>query len=123
VDIGAALVEVRPHPPAEGHHSTLKGAGCEAGNSARDRSDFLVGDGMPLAVSCMRASTILEVSRRDEISPSISGIFSHHSAEYLAHVLSPSPAASWQLVISTTEARLCTSFAVGALRLEVFGMF
>jgi hypothetical protein len=93
------------------HQSTwsLRGVGRKAANPARDRSDFLVGDGLPLAVS----STILEGSRRDEISRLISGIFSHHSAEYLAHMIA-SPAASRQLVISTTEARLCTPFAVGA---------
>src|SRR5262245_19504266 len=85
-------------------------AGLCAANPARDRSDFLVGDGLPLAVSCMRSSTILEGSRRDEISRLISGIFSHHSAEYLAHMIA-SPAASRQLVISTTEARLCAPFA------------
>src|SRR5262245_66006155 len=96
-----------------GHHSTwsLRGA-----SPARDRSDFFVGDGLPLAVSCMRSSTILERSRRDEISRLISGNFSHHSAEYLAHMIA-SPAASRQLVISTTEARLCAPFA-GGLRLR-----
>src|SRR5262245_19136369 len=60
----------------------------------------------------MRSSTILEGSRRDEISRLISGSFSHHSAEYLAHMIA-SPAASRQLVISTTEARLCAPFASG----------
>jgi hypothetical protein len=72
-----------------GHHSTwsLRGAGCKAANPARDRSDFLVGDGLPLAVSCIRSSTIIEGSRRDEISRLISGIFSYHSAEYLAHMI------------------------------------
>src|SRR5215471_1003835 len=95
-----------------GHHPTwsLRGVGRKAANPARDRSDFLVGDGLPLAVSCMRSSTILEGSHRDEISRLISGIFSHHSAEYLAHMIA-SPAASRQLVISTTEARLCAPFA------------
>ena len=97
-----------------GHHPTwsLRGVGRKAANPARDRSDFLVGDGLPLAVSCMRSSTILEGSRRDEISRLISGNFSHHSAEYLAHMIA-SPAASRQLVISTTEARLCAPFASG----------
>ena len=71
------------------HHPTwrLRGVGRKAANPARDRSDFLVGDGLPLAVSCMRSSTILEGSRRDEISRFRSGIFSHHSAEYLAHII------------------------------------
>src|SRR5262249_44964101 len=91
-----------------GHHPTwsLRGVGRKAANPECDRSDFLVGDGLPLGVSCMRSSTILEGSRRDEISRLISGIFSHHSAEYLAHMIA-SPAASRQLVKSTTEARLC----------------
>src|SRR5262245_4097735 len=67
-----------------GHHSTwsLRGA-----SPARDRSDFLVGDGLPLAVSCMRSSTILDGSSRYEVSRLISGNFSHHSGEYLAHMI------------------------------------
>src|SRR5215813_14928109 len=105
-----------------GHHSrwSLRGVRRKAANPARDRSDFLVGDGLPLAVSCMRSSTILEGSRHDEISRLISGNFSHHSAEYLAHMIA-SPAASRQLVINTTEARLCAPFA-GELRLMAFGI-
>jgi hypothetical protein len=55
---------------------------------------------------------IPEGSRREEISRLISGIFSHHSAEYLAHMIA-SPAASRRLLISTTEARLCAPFAGG----------
>src|SRR5262249_19205453 len=98
-----------------GHHSTwsLRGVRRQAANPARDRSDFLVGDGLPLAVSCMRSSTILEGSRRDEISRVISGIFSHHSAEYLAHVIA-SQAASRQLVIKHNRGEIMYTLCVGA---------
>jgi len=101
--------------PVMAHHSTwsLRDGRVQGSDPARDRSDFLAGDSLPLAVSCIRSSTIPEGSHRDEISRLISGIFSHHSAEYLAHMIA-SPAASRRLVISTTEARLCTPFAVGA---------
>src|ERR1700746_124741 len=67
----------------------------------RGVSDFVMGDGPPLAVAWMSSATALEGSCRAEISRLISAIFSHHSAEYLAHMIA-SPAASRQLVISTT---------------------
>ena len=100
-----------------GHHPTWspRGVGRKAANPARDRSDFLVGDGLPLAVSCMRSSTTLEGSCRAEISRLISAIFSHHSAEYLPAIIASRLLIQQHLVISATEARLCTPFVLGRL--------
>ena len=83
----------------------------EAGQAVEPRpgcSDFLAGDGLALAVACMRSSMTLKGSCGAEISRLIPAICSHHSAEYLPPITASRLRINIIPIVSITEARLCT---------------
>jgi hypothetical protein len=55
--------------------------------SRSDVSDFLSGEGLELAVACMRSSMTLERTSGAKISRLRPVIFCHHSAEYLPPII------------------------------------